>query len=46
MCLIGEVFEEFSEDVCGAVVQNRNKGDKVSIWTADCKNNHSYGTIG
>ena len=46
MCLIGEVFEQYSEDVCGAVVQNRGKGDKVSIWTADCENKHSYSTIG
>ena len=46
MCLVGEVFEESSDDICGAVVQNRNKGDKVSIWTADCKNRDGLSTIG
>ncbi|XP_022919028.1 eukaryotic translation initiation factor 4E-1A-like isoform X2 [Onthophagus taurus] len=34
LCLIGEAFEN-SEDVCGAVVNIRGKGDKIGIWTAD-----------
>ncbi|KAK8774013.1 hypothetical protein V5799_011457 [Amblyomma americanum] len=35
LCLIGEGFDEFGDDVCGAVVQVRNKLDKISVWTAD-----------
>ncbi|OWF39380.1 eukaryotic translation initiation factor 4E-like [Mizuhopecten yessoensis] len=35
LCLIGESFEEFSDDVNGAVVNVRNKGDKLSLWTRD-----------
>ncbi|KAK8779967.1 hypothetical protein V5799_018692 [Amblyomma americanum] len=37
LCLIGEGFGEFSDDVCGAVVQIRNKVDKISVWTADVR---------
>ncbi|XP_067132083.1 eukaryotic translation initiation factor 4E-like [Centruroides vittatus] len=33
-CLIGEAFDEFSDEVCGAVVQIRPKGDKIGIWTS------------
>ncbi|XP_048764597.1 eukaryotic translation initiation factor 4E-like isoform X2 [Ostrea edulis] len=35
LCLIGESFEEYSEDICGAVVNIRNKGDKLSLWTKE-----------
>ncbi|KDR11192.1 eukaryotic translation initiation factor 4E-like [Zootermopsis nevadensis] len=35
LCMIGEAFDEHSEDVCGAVVNIRAKGDKIGIWTAD-----------
>ena len=38
LCLIGEAFDEHSDDVCGAVVNIRPKGDKLSIWTANSKN--------
>ncbi|KAJ7372448.1 translation initiation factor eIF4E [Desmophyllum pertusum] len=35
MLLIGEAFAEYSDSVCGAVVQIRTKGDKLAIWTAN-----------
>jgi len=35
MCLVGEGFEESSDEVCGAVVQIRTKGDKMAIWTGN-----------
>jgi len=35
LCMIGEAFEEQSDDVCGAVVNVRPKGDKIGLWTAD-----------
>ena len=37
MCLVGEVFEESSDEVCGAFVQIRSKGDKIAIWTGNAK---------
>ena len=35
MCLIGEGFDESSDEVCGSVVQLRGKGDKMAIWTGN-----------
>lgn len=35
MAIVGEQFDEFGEYVCGAVVNVRQKGDKVSLWTRD-----------
>jgi len=35
LCLIGEAFDEQSDDVCGAVVNIRGKGDKLAMWTTD-----------
>ncbi len=46
LCLIGESFDEASEDVCGAVVNVRPKGDKISIWTSNCQNKDAIMTIG
>ena len=34
MCLIGEGFDEVGEEVCGAVINIRAKGDKLCLWTA------------
>eukprot|EP00063_Salmo_salar_P035825 XP_014010660.1 PREDICTED: eukaryotic translation initiation factor 4E-like isoform X1 [Salmo salar] len=46
LCLIGESFDEASEDVCGAVVNVRPKGDKISIWTGNCQNKEAIVAIG
>jgi translation initiation factor 4E len=35
MSMIGEQYEELGSNICGAVVNVRNKGDKVSLWTRD-----------
>jgi len=35
MAIIGEQFEELGEHICGAVVNVRQKGDKVALWTRD-----------
>ncbi|KAL3282822.1 hypothetical protein HHI36_005986 [Cryptolaemus montrouzieri] len=45
LCLIGEAFEN-SEEICGAVVNIRGKGDKVGIWTADWNNTQAVLEIG
>jgi len=39
LCLIGEAFGEDSDQVCGAVVNIRPKGDKMSIWTGVADDN-------
>ncbi|XP_035221170.1 eukaryotic translation initiation factor 4E-like isoform X2 [Stegodyphus dumicola] len=46
LCMIGEAFEEYSDDICGAVVQIRNKGDKLGLWTADVKHHDAIMKIG
>ena len=46
LCMIGEAFDEHSEDICGAVVQIRSKGDKLGLWTADVKHQDAIMKIG
>ncbi|CAF98695.1 unnamed protein product, partial [Tetraodon nigroviridis] len=46
LCLVGESFDEASDDVCGAVVNVRPKGDKLAIWTSNCQNRDAIMTIG
>ncbi|XP_018090583.1 eukaryotic translation initiation factor 4E isoform X3 [Xenopus laevis] len=46
MCLIGESFDEHSDDVCGAVVNVRAKGDKIAIWTTEFENKDAVTHIG
>lgn len=46
LCMIGEAFDEYSDDICGAVVQIRNKGDKLGLWTADIMHTDAIMKIG
>ncbi|XP_069094410.1 eukaryotic translation initiation factor 4E [Pleurodeles waltl] len=46
LCLIGEAFDVHSDDVCGAVVNVRAKGDKIAIWTTECENREAVTHIG
>ena len=46
MCLVGEGFDNSSDEVCGAVVNVRPKGDKISIWTGHAKNEKDNMVIG
>lgn len=46
LCLIGEAFDEQSDDICGAVVNIRPKGDKLAVWTADARNAENNLKIG
>ncbi|EDV22665.1 uncharacterized protein TRIADDRAFT_28470, partial [Trichoplax adhaerens] len=34
-CLIGEMFGDNGDDICGAYIQIRGKADKLAIWTTD-----------
>ncbi|MCL4121463.1 UNVERIFIED_CONTAM: hypothetical protein GTU68_025151 [Idotea baltica] len=46
LLLIGEAFEEHSDEVCGAVVNIRGKGDKVGVWTRDALNSAGNVVVG
>lgn len=39
LCLIGEAFGDDSDQVCGAVVNIRHKGDKLAVWTGIADDN-------
>jgi len=46
LAIIGEQFGEQGEEICGAVANIRNKGDKISIWTRDAGNSSANMKIG
>ncbi|XP_011504635.1 PREDICTED: eukaryotic translation initiation factor 4E-like isoform X2 [Ceratosolen solmsi marchali] len=46
LCMIGEGFNAYSDDVCGAVVNIRMKQDKIAVWTANASNQSSVMEIG
>jgi len=46
LCLIGEAFDSETEEVCGAVMNVRMKGDKIALWTRDATNVNSNMNIG
>ncbi|XP_043212525.1 eukaryotic translation initiation factor 4E-like isoform X2 [Amphibalanus amphitrite] len=46
LLMIGEGFGDAGETVCGAVVNIRNKGDKIAIWTGDAKRAEEITKIG
>lgn len=45
LCLIGEAFNH-CDQICGAVINLRSKGHKISIWTADGNNKDATLEIG
>ncbi|KAL3990077.1 Eukaryotic translation initiation factor 4E-1 [Acanthocheilonema viteae] len=46
LAVIGQQFGKYTADICGVVVNIRNKGSKISIWTTDCNNDESNCKIG
>lgn len=46
LCLIGEMFDDYSDEVCGAVINIRAKGDKIALWTRDAENQEGVTHIG
>ena len=46
LCLVGEAFDDHSEDICGAVVNIRTKGDKIAVWTTSYENRDAVTHIG
>lgn len=45
LCLIGEAFDH-SDQICGAVINNRAKLYKIAIWTSDAKSEDGCLEIG
>jgi len=46
LCLIGEAFGDYSDLVCGATINIRNRMDKISVWTKDRWNKEANLQIG
>lgn len=46
MAMVGEQFEDLGEYICGAVVNVRQKGDKISLWTQDATKDNVNQRIG
>jgi len=46
LCLIGESFDEFSDEICGAVINIRPKGDKLGLWTRNASQRDANIKIG
>jgi len=44
--MVGEAFDEHSDEVCGAVVNIRPRFDKLSVWTADYTRDRAVMEIG
>ncbi|XP_023015088.1 eukaryotic translation initiation factor 4E [Leptinotarsa decemlineata] len=45
LCVIGEDFDN-ADEICGVVVNIRQKGDKIGVWTADAQNSVAVLEIG
>ena len=43
--MIGEQFED-SDEIMGAVVQNRNRGHRIQLWTRNKENEAAIKRIG
>jgi len=46
LCLIGEAFDKYSDQICGAVLNIRGKLDKIAVWTSDSKDIEAIRFIG
>ena len=45
LCMIGEAFDNYNDDICGATVNVRPRGDKIGIWTTDAGKSREDGVI-
>lgn len=45
-CLTGKSFDDYSDDVCGAVTKVTAGGNKTVIWTTECENREAVAYIG
>ena len=46
LCMIGEGFDEYSNEICGAVINIRKQCDKISLWTGNANRKEGVIKIG
>ncbi|XP_061436214.1 eukaryotic translation initiation factor 4E-1A-like isoform X1 [Lethenteron reissneri] len=46
LMLVGEALTPYGEQVCGAVVSVRRKGDRIALWTSNADSSDAVITIG
>ncbi|ESN96153.1 hypothetical protein HELRODRAFT_163185 [Helobdella robusta] len=46
LAMIGEGFDSYSDEICGAVVNVRMKADKLALWTKNCEDYQATISIG
>ncbi|GLH00560.1 hypothetical protein R5R35_000014 [Gryllus longicercus] len=46
LCLIGESFDDYADEICGAVVNVRPQKDKIGLWTSNARNTQAVTFIG
>ncbi|KAL5248230.1 hypothetical protein ACHWQZ_G017421 [Mnemiopsis leidyi] len=46
MSMVGEQFDEYSNEVNGVVLQRRSRNDRLAIWVSDTNNLNSVQSIG
>ena len=44
--MIGESFDEYSDQICGAFINIRAKADRISLWTTDATKMEEIAAIG
>lgn len=44
--MIGESFDEYSDEICGAYINIRTKADKIALWTANDNKTEDIKAIG
>lgn len=46
LLIIGNQFGDYQDDICGAVVSRRKRGDKITLWTRHGNDEASCKAIG
>lgn len=46
LLMIGNQFGEHKDQICGAVVSRRKKGDKINLWTREGSKKEAVTAIG
>lgn len=46
LCLSGESFNDYSDDVYEVVVNVRAKDKRIAIWTSECENRYAVPHVG
>ncbi|XP_023216241.1 eukaryotic translation initiation factor 4E-like [Centruroides sculpturatus] len=46
LCMIGEMFDDYNDEICGVVVQIRARVDRIGLWTSNIENKEKIIRIG